>query len=391
MPLEQIKALGYPLNKYASLPTGWDDTWLKAKQDCATTPKGLLFLGDSFASGGGSTDPMAKSFSVLFKAKLVSAGLPINGDFWHVGLSASWDATLTPTAPPWVFNTAPSWTGGFGYGLAPLFTGVNVGQITFTTPYACTAFDIVGLEAVAGTYTYKIDGGANQTVTTTVLNWHRKIAVTGQTNATHTIVFNASQSATNVMIILGITTYADTSKGIAYGRLIYTGAALGHFGYKDAGYNPTDRLKMFQGNTTAAGTNVGFGFPMQPALCIMSLALNDCQGFLGRDQFTGYLRRLMQGLRRGYADCSVLFLVNSFPDGVSSDCVPTNTTFPQNYLFYVDAIKSVADGFNCAFVDTYAAWADQGFALGYESAVAIHPLDAGHVYVANQLAAALGL
>lgn len=379
-------------NKFQVLPSGWDEVWIKAKRDCQTTPKNILFLGDSFAIGVGATDLMPNSTIARFKAKLVSAGLPINGDFWHVGQSLSWDASFTgmATAPPWVFNVAPAWATGFGYGICPVYSGVNTGQITFTTPYACTAFDIIGLEFVAGTYTYSIDGGGAQTVTTTALNFHRRVSVTGLANTTHTIVFNPSQSATNVMIVLGIITYASTTTGMCISRVAYSGASIANFGYRGGGLIPDDKLKLWQGNLTPAGNNVGFGFPTQPSLCIIALGLNDCQIMTGEDQYLSFLRRTCQAARRGVADCSILCLINSLPDGVSSDVTP-GLANPQNYLSYMDGMRQVAASFNAAVVNVHAAWADQGFAMGMEAAGSAHPLNAGHQDIANRLAAALGL
>jgi lysophospholipase L1-like esterase len=371
----------------------WDKTWKEARAACSETPKNILIMGDSISQGASSTDYLTDGWVPKFKAKAVAAGLPVHGDYWPTCFSASFAAGLgsMSTPMPWVFagNTAV-WAATFGYGVTPLISTTPGGTITLTTPYACTKIDLITFEVTAGTYDISIDGGATQQITTTVLAFQRRISFTGLANTTHTLVIS-NQSAANVMTPLGAITYADTTKGICFSRQTFSGSNFQqHYGPMGMVWFPDDRLKMWQGNLTNGGNNVGFGFPTQPALAIVALTVNDCQLATGLGAYANYLKRLCQALRRGYADCSILFVVMSNPDGVSSDVTP-NLSLPTNYPLYVNAVYNAASLFNCKVLNIHAEWADQGFALGYHAASDSHPNNAGHTNIADRVAAVLGL
>lgn len=391
-------AIRIPPNHQATyLPNGWDAAWISAKEDCQSAPRNILILGDSIGAGGATSDLLTTGFVPLLRDRVVAAGLPIHGDFWHTAMSAAFSAGFggTATPMPWTLSGSPVWISGLGYGIAPVYVGAGGGPLTFTTPYACTQIDLMTLELINGTYDATMDGGAPQTITTTILSFHRRITFSGLANTTHTLVLN-NQSATHGIDALGAIAYADTTKGLLFSRLTFSGnsfignTGVGGFGVIAAGLFPQDRLKMFQGNTTEAGTNRAFGFPMQPALAIIEMSVNDCQIGSSGDQYFAYLRRLCQALRAGYANCTILFLICSNPDGVNSD-VTTTFNNPWNYGMYVHVIYDIAEIFNCGVLNIHAAWAEHGVALGYQTALDAHGTDAGHAYMANALANVLGV
>jgi hypothetical protein len=385
-------ALRVPPNHRATyLPPGWDAEWIKAKEDCQTTPKNVLILGTSISTGGTTTDYLTDGYVPLLDALFTAAGLPKCGDFWHVAMSAAFVAGLgsMATPMPWTLTSA-SFVAGWGYGTMSLHIGAGVGSATLVSPYACTQIDLIGMGVINGTYDSDMDGAGPVSQSTTATSMPYRKSFSGLSNAVHTLVLD-NQSATNAMDLMGAITYADPTKGILLSRLTFPGASLSaNWGYTDAGLVPADRLKLFSGNTTAAGNEKSFGAPMQPALAIIETSVNDCQLALSGDQYFSMLQRLCLALRAGYENCSILFFETSNPDGVTSDVTTIFTNAPS-YGMYLNAVYQIADEFNCGVYNEHALWGQHGVALGYQISTDGHGTDAGHANRATNLAAILGL
>jgi hypothetical protein len=235
-----------------------------------------------------------------------------------------------------------------------------------------------------------MDGaGAVQQTTTNSGMPYRK-SVSDLTNVPHSLVLN-NQSATNALDLMGAITYADPTKGLLFSRLAFSGNSLGaNYGYTGNGQLPDDRLKLFSGNTTAAGNEKSFGYPMQPALAIIEMSINDCQLGVSGDQYRNLLQRLCQALRAGYQDCTILFVICSNPDSVTSE-VTNAFVNAQNYSLYTRVIYEVANMFNCGVYNEHALWAAHGVALGYQIALDPHGTTAGHANRATNIGALLGI
>jgi len=393
-----------PTRNWMMLPTGWDSAWKTARTAASSTPAYVAVIGDSNAQGYSTTDAPNKAFPVLLRNKLV-AKYGLYGDYYSSSMSTrfmtSTGATAVPGTMPWTFDTtwnttAAAMNNGFGFtmyqdGTTYPAAWVNAGSGSFLTPYACTAFDIIYHDSVAGTWQYNIDnaaGGGLVTNTNGAWNSMRRIAVTGQTNATHTVRVGAS-SVQYACGINGIVTYDPTNnktKGIGFANVSGIAQAAELWMASPNGW-PADRIQQWQGRSkTAAATEqlTGFGFPTQPHLAIVELGINDCQANYGVIQFRSALRRFVDALRRGRDGCSVLFVICPNPDNATTDTT-VEYTRAESWSMYADQIYGVAAEMNCAVFNIHADWLPTSVTQGFTAANDPHPTDTGHQAIADAL------
>lgn len=394
-----------PSTRWLSLPSGWDAAWKAAKAASATTPAQVLMVGDSDAQGFSSTDHMNKGFPYLLRNQL-TAKYGRYADYWSVAHSARYQSAQGSPAPtgtmPWTLDTTFGLNSAQFNGLYTLFQDNTTypiafnaaGSASFVTPYACTAFDIHYYDwTTTGTWQYNIDNAASgglTTVTNGAWGSTRRIAVTGQTNAAHTVRFGAS-SVQYALGLEGITTYVPgAAGGISFANI--SGSSMRALDWAaSANGMPDDRIRQLQGRSkTAAATtqDTGYGFPTQPHLAIIELGINDCQQSVGLTQYRAALRRMVDAFRRGRDNCSVLFLIAANPSIATSD-VTAEFTHASSWDLYVDQVYGVADQYGCAVLNVHADWMSTPVAQGYTTASDQHPTDAGHQNIANLLSAVL--
>lgn len=397
--------------RWLTLPDGWDTGWKAARATSATTPASVAVIGDSDAQGYISTNWMTKPFPILLRNALV-AKYGSYADYWTVDKSARFQ-TITNMASsqvgtlPFTFDTTfgTSTSAGYTFNLRGLATTisqdnttypvawVNAGSANFVTPYACTALDIIHHDLVSGTFQYNVDdavGGARVTVTNAAWNTMRRIPITGLTNATHTVRFGAS-SVAQAMGLNGVVTYAPgATGGIGFANTGAAGSSLYDWGVSTFG-QPDDRIRQWQGRyKTALATtvNTGFGFPTQPHLAIIQLGINDCSNSHGPVHFRIALRRMVEALRYGRPDCSVMIVVCPNPQTTTTD---VTIQFPRAELWslYADQIDAVAAEYQCAVANFHADWMPTPFGQGFTASNDAHPTDAGHQHIADVLASVI--
>jgi hypothetical protein len=341
-----------------------------------TTPAQIASLGTSISWGKNSSDYFVSGFVGQLKT-LLNARYGVSGEFISVNYSPQRSSTGTA---PWVFTSVSSQNDV--YGLC-FFWSATAGTVaTLTTPYACTAIDLVHLDYAAGTWTYAVDGGSAVTVTNTGSGYQKKVSITGLANTSHTVVLGAV-SASNGLALSGASLYTG-STGIWLARSGYSGAnATDYIATSPA---PTDRPTLWQG--IYAGGATGFGFPTQPHLAIIEFSVNDCTNGSTIANYQSALRRFCQALRRGQRNASILFVLPCYPDGVNGD---TNIGgAPATYYTYIDACRAVADSFNAAWINLHALWGETPCGDGnLWSATDIHPSTQGHTAIAALLASLL--
>lgn len=399
--------------RWLRLPDGWDTTWKAARSasGSGTTPAYVAVLGDSNAQGFATTNHATKSFPVLLRNAL-AAKYGSYADFYSVAGSQRFvtaqggGGTVTGT-PWWTFDTTFGGTGSQmnSYGLGTTVfqdlggtypvTWVNAGSATFTTPYACTAFDVIYHDYnTTGTWKYNIDnsaGGGLVTVTNDARNSMRRLAITGQTNATHVLRFGAPSVAL-AMGLNGVVTYNPSAagKGIGFANTGATGFRVFDW-LQSPLQSPADRAQQWQGRyKTAVGveSTTGFGFPTQPHLAIIELGINDAQANVGLVQFRLALRKLCDSLRRGRDGCSILFLICPNPTTTDSD-VTFQFTRAESWSLYADQIYGIAEEYQCAVLNLHADWMSTPATQGLIGASDPHPTDLGHQTIADALASVI--
>lgn len=398
--------------QWLSLPPGWDNVWKSARNLAASTaPAHVAVIGDSNALGYASSNMLTKSFAWLLRNNLVTK-YGSYGDYYPVSYSARYATMTSSSVPtgtmPWTFDT--TWGAGtlgglqantFGFGQtigqdAGTFpqTWVNAGSGTFTTPSACTAFDIIWHDynnAGVGTWKYSVDdaaGGGLVTVTNGGFNSIRRIPITGQTNATHTIRFGATTTSSNNGLN-GVVTYDPTNnktKGIGFA--VVAAGFQKAFDWLISPYSsPSNRAAQWQGRSkTAAATEqlTGFGFPTQPHLAIIELGIVDCFTGVGLTQYRLGLRKLCDAIRRGRDNASIMFVI--MPNGNQNTSDQTSPfARSEMWSLYCDHVYSIAQEYQCAVVNFHADWMSTPVAQGFTTTTDPHPTDLGHQTIANTL------
>lgn len=136
-------------------PDGWDTAWRAAKNAAGASPLQVLIFGDSIAAGTNlsyATDEWVEKLRGIIAASYGTyADYSNNSQNLLVG--HPWSTPL---------NSA-SFTSNVNYGwhttnYSPTLTAVSYQR--YTTPYACTAFDVHYLDAFAGRWSYAVDGAA---------------------------------------------------------------------------------------------------------------------------------------------------------------------------------------------------------------------------------------
>jgi lysophospholipase L1-like esterase len=384
-----------PRQRYLFAPDDWDVGWRAALRASAASPVNIAVLGDSFAYGsGGVSDWNTKPWFSLFRAGLLTKYTQ-GGDFWHPGYSNEYQVQFGGTflgTPQFssLNATNRALSGGIGYVVGAWWTPTPVGNLwTFTTPYACTDIDIFTIDWSVGNFTYTVDGGATQTVTiasTTSPQTLRRTQITGLANTTHTVVCTG-QSVGLGCLLLGCATYKSRTAGLRFGWTAINGATVGTY---TSSAIPTQQYFVWQGRSGASPT--GFGFPGQPDLAIIALGINDCVGGgvtgFALEGYQGALRRICQALRRGNANCSILFMANSNPDGDNSE-LTTGFSNAISWPMYVDRMLNIAIDYNAALVNFHSKWGELGVTNGFQTAADPHPTDAGHADIDTTLSAIL--
>lgn len=262
-----------PRKPFILVPDGSLDVWTAAKAASPSSAARVLILGDSLGQGNNATSRMTQSFFGKWRQALTgstgstvgSTPYALGGDWWPCSASIAGDASYGAPVP-WVLSNTPTFL-TTGYGKTPLWSGTPTNPATFTSPYAHTDADIHYLDIGTGTWTYTVDGGGAVTITLANTGLQRKVALTGLSNATHTIVFTG-QSAVNVLQPQGISIY-PTSAGRTSGIQFAWGASggqelttYGPLGAANAnGAQVADAPSLFAGRYGAVVTSVATGSP----------------------------------------------------------------------------------------------------------------------------------
>ncbi|HZU13901.1 MAG TPA: SGNH/GDSL hydrolase family protein [Chloroflexota bacterium] len=357
---------------YLITPPGWDDGYQAAKANAGTAPMNIAVFGDSIAAGVNSSNAVAFPEQIQ---RLLVARHGLWGDYWP-GVFG-WSQAVNGRGWSGAQNGATLTTySGEGYG--PWWysssTASNASQ-TFTTPYACTAFDILYWDSFAAngsTWQYSLDGGATVTVTNTASSTIKRISFSGLALGIHTFAWGW-QSANATAAIMGAATYAGSGgagtggTGVATIRYGASGTAL-----YDFRANPT---------TLQAARN-----PHQAAadLAILELVTNDINGNNALATVEQSLYEICKALRADNPNCSFLFVIPSYPDTTLDDCKHAFANSRTAYQWH-DVLYRAALRFDGALADIHRKWGGQGHALGFQSSSDLHPLTAGQNDIAGLL------
>jgi hypothetical protein len=374
------------------LPQGWDAVWTAAKAAAQTTPAWLVAVDNSVLSGAfANVDWNVNGCIAQLRTELLTnRGFALYGDFWSLSMSVDFSPSYVGT-PPWVINDTTNRSKSYsGYAGGAIWNASMANPAaTFTTPYACTAFDFLWQNpyvAASNTWTYTVDGGPAQTIVTPASSslYLTRTRVTGLANTTHTIVIT-TQSTALTFYLYGIATYPfnpATATGLGFANCHFQGQQA--LDFINSGNQPQKRYQIWQGAISGA-TPTGFGFPAAASLYLVELGLNDCSSIVGADLFETSLSFQIRAMRRAVTNCSILIIAASNPDGITSDVTSNLLTNPASWGQYVTTMQRVAAAHNCAFLNVNAKWGSTGVAQGFQQTNNIHPTQAGHNDLATLL------
>lgn len=413
-----------PAKAWFYLPPGWDDL-LQAQLYKAFVGTGILNIagiGESVMVGRQTSDQVNNPYFALLRRVLCGAGItgwpargfPLYGDFWDTKNSIDYEFTFpVPSGgPPWIVTTANAGT-QLAYGLNYVLYNKNIAVnalATFTPPISdlitlgkCSSIEVLLFDIIAGAFKWNVDGGVDQTATQTALGIMKKLSggvLTGLTNATHSVNFKDATTAQGAMAVAGASCFPfpAVGSGIFWGRFAYSGALMSSMARMDT--LPTDKIIWWQGNGAAFPgpyTTGNFTPPMAPHFAIIEIGANDFGGLGGFSTtdglYQGYgplgfrygLQRLIDALRKGQPNCSILIVVPAVPNAFSSDYSFDTTDNPINIAYGTEIVQEVAQFNNCAVLNIQNKWGQAPVAAGFMTASDFHPTDAGHADIAASI------
>jgi hypothetical protein len=385
-----------PRYPYLYLPDGWDTGWQAARAAAGATPAQIMFFGDSVQSGTAGCSDWKKCYPHLIREALKASLGGLKSDYFPAwGYSLTTGAAVIGTTP-WsaqTVTTASGRVGSIGWHSFSYDTSgaTAVYMQTFTSLDPCTAMDLFYQDYNSGTWVYSVDGGADVTVTNTnggvaANTATKKISLTGLANTTHTIAVG-KQSAASVCIPVGVSTHNSAlAGGLQIARFCNASADLAN-DYITANVGPTTRLETLAGLTPSGGggTGTAFGFPQQPHLFIFELGVNDCANARNQTDYATALRRMIQAVRKGRPNASILLHTICNPDAAVSDNT-SNLFAPGNWPGWMLLHQQYAQMYNCAILNTHAKWGEYPNTSGFlTNAGNVHPTDAGQQDIANDL------
>lgn len=386
---------GTPVLNFITVPQGWDEGWRKAVAANQTTPCWLGFWGDSVAQGAyAATDWLEGGFPGLVIAALKNRYGTAYAEYWPLADSAWATAGAMYGTIPWVVNdtthAADIFSAPGGHAMAR-WAGDSHPSATLATctpPDAFIDADLIYMQHYVGagqTFTYTVDGGAPNTVTTVAgSNQLRKAAIPTVASSSHTLVLTG-QSIDNTFELAGLATYNAGRGGVGVGYARFCMQGTSAQGVIQTGALPPNiNYQQFGGLLATAVTPSPFGFPSAPALLIIEMGLNDCQTGNVASLIMG-LRGVIEACRAGTPNASIIVVGASNPDPVQADA-PSLLLNAGLWPWYLTALENVAKEYTCAFVNIHAAWGTTPLAAGYTTTIhSPHPTQAGHQFIANAL------
>lgn len=386
-----------PVNTYVEQPDGWADTWFAA---VAAGLGWAAFIADSIGQGFYADDYLAHGWigklMALLKAKYGAQGE--YAEYWQMGDSAFVvGSSLVGTAPPFVVGDTGHAV-GIGTGLTG-FGGVrwagdahptaSPNLVTITSPVACTAIELHWMNhyaAANSTWTYTVDAGAPVTVTNVASdNIQRKVTISGLSSGTHTVVITG-QSADNCLVFMGASFYPNGTAGTGIGYVRDCLAGMKAWNAIQTGQVPSGGLQyQYLSGITNSSPNP-FGFPTAPHLAVIELGVNDCQTQT-ISQMKYALTKIIDGIRQGRTNASILIVVASNPLPATSDVVTNTLANVDSWTYYAQALKDVARAKRCALIDFHNKWGSTPVGQGYltSDGHAPHPSTAGHADMAASI------
>lgn len=428
--------------RWLTLPAGWNTGIKAALANIGSADAGFLWDGTSVLNGGPNLTARSQSIPDLVLAGMITKGYSLHIDGFaptaHTYCSGTPDATLTPGGYLADVNapfSALANTGAtqyqvdhacFGRAFEP--KGSTAGTFsTSTSNTNCTGADFVFAGILpSGVFTITADtlSGATVSCTTpsmisvagnviTVTNhgpngWGGnpvdKISIRGLTAGVHTFAVN-NPTVANRVVWGWLNLVYGTSTGLAWMR----NGNAGSLAVDEVLTSHTQSSPAYNGRTVVSGnrdrywtngvagingtngcylTASLFGYPAGCNILIDDSWLNDESAGVSVEAWASAKNRKWRAMRRAVPDMSIIALIPSYPDGLTSDDPTPGRGLNKAQM--KSAAYNLAAQYNAAVVDIDAKWGSTGVAQGFQLNTGdLHPTVAGAADIAAQILACL--
>lgn len=326
---------------------------------CYRAANGLGFA--NFSTGG------------FFASYYTSSPRGIDVPFGHVLLQGGGVPNVGGPQPPAPTSVSAVYTPQVASGGAG---NVDAG----TRNYMCTWTGPGGESGASNTSASYVQAGAT-TVNITMQNPPGASSTDGYKGFCHcTINYYTTKAANNGLGAPGTTNNPWYLAGNA------TGTAAGTATFV---HNVADSSLSTQYGGGSAPVSWGaWGFPLSPHLAVIALGVNDCAAAQAAPTSTTQIySQLIQAIRRGNPNASVLLVGVCYPAWLTSDAWPSQPICDDNGVWYsyLDYMREMARIHNCAFVNIHDRWGQTPLANGFIGTNGVHPTLAGHADMASVL------
>lgn len=275
----------------------------------------IAYIGDSWTAGDQITLPFRKA---------------VQGTFGSTGIGYVGYASVDSPPTGITLTTGGSWTDKNG-NTDTTAHGVDLYETKSTSigaskSFATTATDFVihyVIQTGGGSFTWQIDGGATTTIDTSVgTPGYATTTISGQTNASHTLLLTVTDAGSTGVILLG----ADcqiSGGGVRVHRIGHSGATSGNY----IGVNAAN----WEAGLTA----------LAPDIVFVSLYVNDANAAITPATVQSNLTTLVSRIQTALPSADIVLL----PQADSG----LTWTYPISQ--YDTAMRTIASSSNVGFID----------------------------------------
>ncbi|BET51759.1 hypothetical protein RGQ21_67410 [Kitasatospora aureofaciens] len=378
-PFARTSSVSYsPKGVFAS--PSWGEFW-KPKRDAAATggKAKVLFVGDSITKGYYVSDLVNKNFVGLVRnglqAKYGDGGSGLYSSNRSAAIIGSKpEAIAAWTANNSIISTTGTWTDTglyWGPGISSIYADAAATATFRVRGSTVRIYTLAGVNTPNAGYTYSIDGGAPVAVPDPGLTSGsvRTTTVTGLTAGNHTVVISYNGTGGARLQLIGVSAENDT--GIVVDNMGRSGAKTSDF---------------FVSGTGNALWHGGTSYPAD--LVVYALGANDAAASVSLDTWSGTVYQMLNTIKavnQGQTD--ILMLIQHRGNYGAG-------TF---YSQYAARARGIAEEYGAALVNmwpigrnSYSYWSGLGYwgdstNPGAAGADIVHPSDAGHQVIADQL------
>lgn len=418
---------------WLTLPAGYDDAWLRAQWDSPNKLYWGFGIGSSIFQGGRITSNWMTTgyWPLLLSTISARSGITRAGDLYSPTYSTAWTANFIGT-PPWnMLHTVNQWTRAGMWITARHDVATNTPNTTpimlCTSPSATVQslevyyYDPPGASGTVGLVIANTGQSSTATPTDTIplvgdgaLHVYTKTGLSSGTWTVNVISQPLDGSSHGEFFCIGVGFYqtsAIPTSGIAFGWFGATGMTLHTLAAPQlSNAVSTDPLSFWGIPTNAAApyTWGSVGALKAPSMLVFdmindtimhgsSMSIGSTAPFnaygYGPGMYEHKLRQLVAAVRAGQPNPQTTVWLNviNAADGITSQVPGSPDGDPYSYGLWHDALARISRADNCALFNIYRKWLNDGPGQTYQNWGDDHPLDPGHVDIANGMTLSGGL